>query len=56
MLFFIFWPLPEKLLDCPKKNYFAGLWGLQPPAAPSPQLIRMVPISFARCPSASIAQ
>jgi len=23
MLFFIFWPLPEKLLDCPKKNYFA---------------------------------
>jgi len=27
MLFFIFWPLPEKLLDCPKKNYFARLWG-----------------------------
>ena len=30
-----FWPLPEKLLDCPKKNYFARLWGLEgcsPPA------------------------
>jgi len=27
MLFFIFWPMPEKLLDCPKKNYFARLWG-----------------------------
>ena len=27
MLFFVFWPLPEKLLDCPKKKYFARLWG-----------------------------
>jgi len=26
MLFFIFWPLPEKLLDCPKKNYFIKLF------------------------------
>jgi len=26
MLFFIFWPLPEKLLDC-RKRYFARLWG-----------------------------
>jgi len=25
--------LPEKLLDCPKKNYFARLWGLQPPSS-----------------------
>ena len=33
MLFFIFWPLPEKLLDCPKKYYFARLWGA---AAPQP--------------------
>jgi len=34
MLFFIFWPLPEKLLDCQKKNYFARLWGgLQPPSS-----------------------
>jgi len=39
MIFFIFWPLPEKLFDCPKKNYFARLWGLQPPEPPS-QLIR----------------
>ena len=30
MLFFIFWPLPEKLLDCPKNNYFARLWGCSP--------------------------
>jgi len=38
MLFFIFWPLPEKLLDCPKK-YFARLWGAaapQPPLAHTP--------------------
>jgi len=39
MSFFIFWPLPEKLLDCPKKNYFARLWWLQLPTAP--QLIRL---------------
>jgi len=26
MLFFIFWPLPEKLLDCQKK-YFVRLCG-----------------------------
>jgi len=54
MLFFIFWPLPEKLLDCPKKNYFAGLWGAAAPQPPAHT--PMVPISFARCPSASIAQ
>jgi len=35
MLFFIFWPLPEKLFDCPKKNYFARLWGLQSPQPPA---------------------
>ena len=34
MLFFIFWPLFEKLLDCPKK-YFARVWGLQPPTPSS---------------------
>jgi len=33
--FFIFWPLPEKLLDCPKKNYFARLWGAAAPQPPS---------------------
>jgi len=34
---FHFWPLPEKLLDRPKKNnYFARLWG-----AAAPQLIRL---------------
>jgi len=31
-LFFYFLAVPEKLLDCLKKNYFARLWGLQPPA------------------------
>ena len=34
MLFFIFWPLPEKLFDCPKKNYFARLWGAAVPPQP----------------------
>jgi len=32
MLFFIFCPLPEKLLDCPKKKLFCPTLGeLQPP-------------------------
>ena len=30
MLFFIFWPLPEKLLDCPKKIILPDSGGLQP--------------------------
>jgi len=38
MLFFIFWPLPEKLLDCPKKIILLNSKGLRPPA---PQLIRL---------------
>ena len=35
MLFFIFWPLPEKLLDRPKKIILPD-WGLQPPSAHTP--------------------
>jgi len=40
MLFLIFWPLPDKLLDCPKKLFCPTLGGeeLQPPS-PAPQLI-----------------
>jgi len=40
MLFFIFWPLPEKLLDCPKNNYFARLWGAAVPTPPAHTPIR----------------
>jgi len=32
MLFFIFWSLPEKLLDCPKKIILPDSGGLHPPA------------------------
>ena len=31
MLFFIFWPLPEKLFDCPKKIFCPTLGGCSPP-------------------------
>ena len=33
MLFFIFWPLPEKLLDCPPKIILPNSGGLQPPSS-----------------------
>ena len=32
MLFFIFWPLPKKLLDCPKKIFCPTLGGCSSPA------------------------
>ena len=51
MLFFIFWPLPEKLLDCPKKNYFARLWGAA--AHLAPQLIRLWLVRQRLCQDAS---
>jgi len=33
---FVKYVLPEKLLDCPKKNYFARLWGAAAPPPPVP--------------------
>ena len=35
MLFCIFWPLPEKLFDCPKKIILPDSGGCSPPS-PSP--------------------
>ena len=44
MSFFIFRPLPEKLLDCPKKNYFARLC----PPAHTPMTWNLCIISLCR--------
>jgi len=39
MLFFIFWPLPEKLLDCPKKIILHDSGGGCSPPAHTPVVI-----------------
>jgi len=54
MLFFIFWPLPEKLLDCPKKKLFCPtLGGCSPPSPPAhtpmPPMVQTTEEAYKNC-------